>query len=50
MFAIQNGGQCFSSFTAGKTYDQYGPGSCPGGLGGPMDNSVYQIIEGSDTW
>ena len=58
MFAVQNGGQCFSSSTAEKTYDKYGrisDGHCivynqdgteKDGTGGSMANSVYQILDG----
>ena len=55
MFAVQNGGLCFSSSSAEKTYDRYGRAYCVAynqdgtekdGTGGPMANSVYQIVDG----
>ena len=44
-FAIQDGGQCFSSETAHQTYDKYGTSTecLPDGEGGPMANQVYKI-------
>ena len=47
VFAIQDGGQCFTSKTANETYNMYGPSSdcLDDGKGGPMANSVYQINE-----
>ena len=57
MFAVQNGGLCFSSSSAEKTYDKYGrisdsdcviynqDGLRKDGTGGPMANSVYQIVD-----
>ena len=62
MFAIQNGGLCFSSSSAEKTYDKYGrtsdfscvtynqDGLREDGTGGPMANSVYQIVDGGMFW
>ena len=45
IFALQDGGQCFSSETATVTYNKYGTSSdCEsGGKGGPMANDVYKI-------
>ena len=45
VFAIQDGGQCFSSETAHQTYDKYGTSTecLPDGEGGPMANQVYKI-------
>jgi hypothetical protein len=44
-FAVQDGGQCFSSQTAEVSYSKYGSSSDCGsdGEGGPMANSVYKI-------
>jgi len=43
-FAVQNGVQCFTSLTAGKTYDKYGRTTgCMDGRGGHWRMSVYQI-------
>ena len=48
VFAIQDGGQCFSSTSAKDTYNQYGASTnCLGdGKGGPMANHVYEINKG----
>ncbi|XP_078601050.1 uncharacterized protein LOC144876033 isoform X2 [Branchiostoma floridae x Branchiostoma japonicum] len=48
-FAVQNGGWCASSATAGQTYRKYGPStSCKtDGEGGPWGNQVYQITGSS---
>ena len=45
VFALQNGGWCASSASAGDTYQQYGASTgCPaGGKGGGWANQVYQI-------
>ena len=45
IFAVQDGGQCFSSSTAESTYNKYGKSTnCVGdGKGGPMANDVYRI-------
>ena len=45
-FAVQDGGQCFSSKTADVTYNKYGSSSDCGGdkKGGPMANDVYKIL------
>ena len=45
VFAIQDGGQCFTSKKAIATYKKYGTSSeCLGnGRGGPMANDVYEI-------
>ena len=54
MFAVQNGGQCFSSSNAEETYDKYGESfkcityGSKNGTGGPLANSVYQIFEGGE--
>ena len=44
-FALQDGGQCFSSSDARKTYNKYGASSnCRNdGKGGPLANEVYAI-------
>jgi len=45
-FALQNGGQCFSSMNAGQRYNMYGKSNaCHLGKGGPWANTVY-IING----
>ncbi|CAH1257629.1 MUC5AC [Branchiostoma lanceolatum] len=46
VFAVQNGGQCFSSKTAQDTYWKYGRSLSCGydGKGGPWSNQVYQIV------
>ena len=43
MFAVQHGGQCFSSATAPQTYDKFGRSSActADGEGGPFANQVY---------
>ena len=44
VFALQDGGQCFSSATAAETYNKYGEASgCAGGEGGSGTNDVYWI-------
>ena len=45
IFAIQDGGQCFSSATAPQTFDKYGESNdCQSdGEGGGMANQVYYI-------
>ena len=44
VFAIQDGGQCFSSNSAQVTYKKYGSSNeCVQGKGGPMANDVYEI-------
>lgn len=45
IFAVQNGGQCFSSTYAGATYKRYGSSTAclSGGKGGPWANNVYEI-------
>ena len=45
VFAVQNGGWCASSATAGETYDKYGPSSncASDGEGGGWANQVYEI-------
>jgi len=45
MFAVQNGGQCFSSATAPLTFNRYGESTAcwNGGEGGPWANEVYFI-------
>ena len=46
-FAVQDGGQCFSSANAATTYNKYGQSTkCYGGTGGPMANDVYRINYG----
>ena len=46
MFAVQDGGQCFSSSSTTKDYFKYGESSnCVGlGKGGPLANDVYEIV------
>ena len=46
IFAVQDGGQCFSASTV--THDKYGPSSAciRGKKGGPMANDVYKIKPG----
>ncbi|XP_013402745.1 uncharacterized protein LOC106168282 [Lingula anatina] len=48
-FAVQAGGWCASTATAGDTYDKYGPsGACNSdGEGGGMASEVYKIVEAS---
>ena len=43
MFALQDGGQCFSSVTAPQTFDKYGESDAcmADGEGGPFANQVY---------
>ena len=45
VFAIQDGGQCFSSSKAKDTYRKHGSSSecLEGGKGGPLANQVYEI-------
>ena len=45
IFAIQDGGQCFSSADAKSKYKKYGRSTAcsSDGLGGPMANNVYEI-------
>lgn len=44
VFAIQNGGACFSDSYAVKMYSMYGKTSCPaGGKGGPLVYEVYLL-------
>ena len=44
VFAVQDGGQCFSSDDAKSTYKKYGSSTaCIDQKGGPMANSVYEI-------
>ena len=47
MFAVQHGGWCASSDTAGNTFDKYGKYTTCGndGEGGPAGNNVYLIGE-----
>jgi len=43
-FAVQDGGQCMSSATAGNDYQKYGKSrDCTSSKGGPMANFVYRI-------
>lgn len=43
IFAIQNGGQCFSG-PESKNYKKYGPSDkCRNGVGGPLANDVYKL-------
>ena len=44
VFALQNGGQCYSGPDAESVYDQHGPAvNCTGGLGGSLANDVYKL-------
>lgn len=44
IFAVQNGGQCFSGMEAEKTYTTYGPSTgCRFGVGGTLSNDVYTL-------
>ncbi|XP_065055664.1 uncharacterized protein LOC135684164 isoform X6 [Rhopilema esculentum] len=46
VFAIQNGGACFSGPKAASSYKRYGPSeSCKGGRGGAFSNSVYKLFD-----
>ena len=46
VFAIQNGGACFSGPNADTTYKRYGPSeTCKGGRGGAFANSVYKLFD-----
>ena len=43
-FAIQNGGECWTTATAGDTYKKYGTCKCAAdGTGGPFCQEVYKI-------
>ena len=47
IFAIQNGGECWSSKSAIETYKKYGASeNCKEGKGGGWANSVY-VIKGN---
>ena len=45
IFAVQDGGWCASSTTAGKTFNKYGKSTAckSDGKGGPWANQVYYI-------
>ena len=44
IFAVQYGGECFTSKGARETYNKHGPSSaCVDGGGGWWANSVYEI-------
>lgn len=44
VFALQNGGECFSGSRAHRTYMRYGLSKrCRNGIGGPWANNVYII-------
>ena len=45
IFAVQNGGWCASSATAGQTFNKYGKSAAckSDGKGGPWANQVYYI-------
>ena len=45
IFAVQNGGWCASSATAGETFNKYGTSTAckSDGKGGPWANQVYYI-------
>ena len=42
IFAVQYGGECYTSLGALKSYNKYGASSdCVSGSGGPLANDVY---------
>ena len=44
VFAIQNGGECWTTSNAKATYQKYGRSSnCKNGAGGSWANDVYEI-------
>ena len=45
VFAVQNGKECWTTATAGETYNKYGVtnGCSASGTGGKMANEVYKI-------
>ena len=45
VFAVQAGSQCFTTATAGETYNKYGAssGCSASGTGGSWANEVYKI-------
>lgn len=44
VFALQNGGQCFTSSDAGRTFNKYGKSDqCRDGVGGPLASDVYSL-------
>jgi len=44
MFAVQNGGECFTGPHAQDTYDKFGTAkNCHGGKGGGWANEVYEV-------
>ena len=46
VFAVQNGGACFSGPDAEQTYKRYGKSEgCKAGKGGPFANSVYKSFD-----
>ena len=46
VFAVQNGGACFSGPEAEKSYRRYGKSdACKAGKGGPFANSVYKSFD-----
>lgn len=46
VFAVQNGGACFSGPEAEQTYKRYGKSeSCKSGKGGPFANNVYKTFD-----
>lgn len=46
MFAVQNGGACFSGPDAEESFKRYGKSDgCKAGKGGPFANSVYKSFE-----
>jgi hypothetical protein len=45
-FGVQNGGECYTSNDAQKTYDKYGIGSdCKDGKGSATSNDVYFLTD-----
>ena len=46
VFAVQNGGACFSGPDAEQSYKRYGKSeSCKSGKGGPFANNVYKTFD-----
>ena len=44
VFAVENGGECYSGRLAHRTYNRYGPTNrCRGGRGGPWAMDVYKF-------
>ena len=46
VFAVQNGGACFSGPDGEQTYKRYGKSdACKSGKGGPFANNVYKTFD-----